>query len=219
MLKIVSPPTGVTLGGNVPITCTMLNPAMATKANFKVNGTTFATVDPALTMNASLHTLSLGLPDGNCTVTVQTTGTVYTASRTISVNNATSIFVHDVAGHMGDYVPVQVKLNKFSSAAKCQFTLEYDESKLQLDESSVIKGSGVPLASTLNKSTSPGLLTVTISGTSHFTSSELVIAHFQIRSFSAVGTANGIDVIDVSANDVSDNPITTLGVKGYVTTD
>lgn len=218
MMKIVSPADGANVSGNQIIAATMLNPAVATTVDFKVNGVTFETVDPALAMTARLDTLSLDLPNGPATVTVQSIGNVYTATRTINVNNPRSIYVDSATGSVGSFVVVLVKLNNYATVAKCQFSLNFDPNRLQLDTASVTKGSGVPVASTLDRIASSGLLTVTISGATPFVGGDVLVAHFQIRSPSPVGTRNDIGLSVISVKDSADNSIATAGVTGSVTT-
>lgn len=219
MLRIVSPPSGVPLAGNIPITATMLNPAMATKVNFKANGVTFATVDPALTMNADLNTLSRGL-GGSVNITVQTTGNVYTATRTITVSNPTSIYVKDCSGNSGSYVTVHVMLNNYASAAGYHVILNYPSAKLQLDASSVHKGSGISAAAGFVSDTgTPGVLDVTVTGNTAFTNGDLLTANFLIKNFSASGTTNNITISAPPAlTSTTGSSITAVPVTGCVTT-
>jgi len=219
MMKITSPASGASCSGNQVITATMLNPAMATNVDFMANGEIFDTVTPGLVMTAQLHTLSRGLSNGPLTITVQSTGNVFTASETININNQRSIYVEDANGSVGSYVPVMVKLHNFTNAAKCQFSLTYDHNKLQLDPDSVTKGSGIPATSTLDSSPSTGILTVTISGSTKFVGGDLMVAHFQIRTPSAHGAKNAIGITAVSVKDTADTLLLpAVGVPGLVTT-
>ena len=220
MLKIVSPSNGANCSGNVTVAATMLNPAMATTVKFIAGGGTFSTVTiPQTAMSARLDTLSRGIPNGPVTVVVQTTGNVYTASRTINVNNPTSIYVQDTSGNVGDYVTVHVKLNNYASAAGYTIFLNYDTDKLALNAGSVVKGAGIPASSSFTPNTStPGILNVAVTGTAVFQSGEMFTANFQIKNPSAHGSTNDITVPLPALKNASGGAITVVGVPGSVTT-
>lgn len=218
MLKIVSPSSGDTLLGNPTITATMLNPAMATKVNFIVNGHVFDTVTPALTMTSELHTLGKDLQNGPVTIKVQSTGNVYTATQTVNVNNPTSIYVADTSGTAGSSLTVHVKLNNFAGAGGYHIFLNYDKAKLALDTSSVKRGLGVPVASDFvpNPSTL-GELEATVTGDTAFTNKELLTASFQIKGSLTPGTKTDIDVPSPVLTSTTGSDITVAGVAGSVT--
>jgi hypothetical protein len=220
MVKIVSPANGATASGNQIIAATLLNPAVATAVDFKVNGTTFDTVTPALAMTARLDTLSRNLPNGPATITVQTTGNVYQASETININNPRSIYVVGVTGNSGSFVTVHVRLNDFATASSYHVFLNFNSAKLLLDTSSVQKGSGVPVASGFVANTgTPGILEATVTGSTAFSSGDLLTANFQIRSFSPSGTKNDIAVPLPALTSTTGASLSVVGVTGSVITD
>lgn len=220
MLKITDPADGSTCTGNAMITCTMLNPAMASSVLFKANGVTFATItEPDLTMTARLDTLSLGLSNGPVIVTIETTGNVYTTSRTLNVSNVRSIFVQDVSGDAGDYVTVHVRLNDFATAAGYHVVLNYDSARLWLNAGSVAKGAGVPALSDFTPNTAQsGVLEATVTGTNTFTGNELLTACFQIRHPSDPGDMADITVDSATLSNSSGGALTVARVDGSVTT-
>lgn len=219
MMKITSPASGANCSGNQIITATMLNPAMATAVDFKVNGEVFDAVTPGLIMAARLDTLSRDLPNGPVTITVQSTGNVFTASQTININNPRSIYVADVTGNSGSYVTVHVKLNDYATASGYHIFLNFNASKLVLDAGSVEKGSGVPVASGFTRNTgTSGVLEATVTGNTAFSSGDLLTANFQIKNLSPSGTRNDITVPSPALTSTTGSSLVVVGVPGLVTT-
>lgn len=219
MLRITDPPGGSTCAGNQVVTATMLNPAMASTVLFKINGETFATVTPGLTMTAELHTLSLGLPDGPATIVVESTLNVYTASQGVVINNPRSLYVEDARGAAGSYVTAHVKLNDFATAAGYHVVLNYDTSELLLDAGSVAQGAGVPISSEFTPNTAvQGVLEATVTGTNTFTSGDMLTASFQIRHPSPSGSITDITMPTAALTNASGGSMTVVGVAGSVIT-
>jgi hypothetical protein len=97
--------------------------------------------------------------------------------------------------------------------------LTWDPTKLQLDTTSIQKGTGIPGATTFTADTStPGTLDVTANGTQAFTGSEMMIAGFKILAPSPSGTVNAINMPTASLTSTSGTPITIARRGGNVTT-
>lgn len=130
-----------------------------------------------------------------------------------------TLTVQDVSGAAGTDVTVHVKLNSFLGVGGYHIVLGYDQTRLALNAASVLRGSGVPAASTFTRNTLvPGVIDTTVEGTDLFTGTDVLVATFTIIAPSSVGTQNNITMPTATLVDSNGLPITAVGVGGKVTT-